>query len=171
MMKDEKETEVYLMSENNNSPSFKTKIGGQAVIEGVMMRGPKKMAMACRLPDGTIDIEEWDTAGKNGAPWYRKVPFIRGIFNFVISMKDGYMCLSKSADKQMTDDDEAEESRFEKWLSEKLGDKLMPIVSGISIVIGLALAIFLFMMVPSWILKLIGNFVEFIFSTESIVIV
>ena len=143
------------MSENNNSPSFKTKIGGQAVIEGVMMRGPKKMAMACRLPDGTIDIEEWDTAGKNGAPWYRKVPFIRGIFNFVISMKDGYMCLSKSADKQMTEEDEEEPGKFEKWLTDKLGDKLMPVVTTASMVLGVLLAVALFIYFPALIVGLI----------------
>ena len=143
------------MSENNNSPSFKTKIGGQAVIEGVMMRGPKKMAMACRLPDGTIDIEEWDTAGKNGAPWYRKVPFIRGIFNFVVSMKDGYMCLSKSADKQMTEEDEEEPGKFEKWLTDKLGDKLMPVVTTASMVLGVLLAVALFIYFPALIVGLI----------------
>ncbi len=139
---------------------FKSKIGGQAVIEGVMMRGIDKASMANRLPSGEIDLEIWPIRGGKNLPWYRKAPFIRGIFSFGISMIDGYKCLMRAADKQITDDDAEEESKFEKWLSEKLGDKLMPIVSGISVVVGLGLAILLFMMLPSWILKLIGNFVE-----------
>ena len=136
---------------------FKSKIGGQAVIEGVMMRGIDKGAMANRLPDGTVDLEVWDIKNGRDPAWYRKTPFLRGIFNFVTSMIDGYKCLSRSADKQMTDDDEEEMTAFEKWLEEKLGDKLMPVVSGISMVLGLGLAVVLFMWFPSAIIKLIDK--------------
>lgn len=132
---------------------FKSKIGGQAVIEGVMMRGIDKAAMACRLPDGEIDMEIWPIKGGKNVPWYRKIPFVRGVFNFIVSMIDGYKCISRSAEKQIIDDDDEELTRFEKWLDEKLGDKILPIISGISIVIGVALAVVLFMMVPSWISK------------------
>ncbi|MCR5121984.1 MAG: DUF1385 domain-containing protein [Ruminococcus sp.] len=142
-------------SNTNNSCRFKTKIGGQAVIEGVMMRGPQKMAMACRLPDGTIDIDEWDIGSKNGTPWYRKTPFVRGIFNFITSMIDGYKCLSKSADKQMTDDDDEEPSKFEKWLDDKFGDKLMPVITTFSMIIGVLLAVGLFVYFPVIIVGLI----------------
>lgn len=138
---------------------FKSKIGGQAVIEGVMMRGLDKAAMACRLPDGEIDMEIWPIKGGKNVPWYRKVPFVRGVFNFIVSMIDGYKCISRSAEKQIIDDDDEELTRFEKWLDEKLGDKIMPIISGISIVIGVALAVVLFMMVPSWISKGINYFI------------
>lgn len=152
------------MKNSNSSTSgtekFKSKIGGQAVIEGVMMRGIDKASMANRLPGGEIDLEVWDIKGGSTAPWYRKVPFVRGIFNFVISMIDGYKCLMRSADKQMTEEDEEEPSRFEKWLDEKLGDKLMPVVSVISMVIGVGLAVVLFMMLPSWVSKGIEHFVE-----------
>ncbi len=138
---------------------FKSKIGGQAVIEGVMMRGLDKAAMACRLPDGEIDMEIWPIKGGKNVPWYRKIPFVRGVFNFIVSMIDGYKCISRSAEKQIIDDDDEELTRFEKWLDEKLGDKIMPVISGISIVIGLALAVILFMMVPSWISKGINYFI------------
>ena len=138
---------------------FKSKIGGQAVIEGVMMRGIDKAAMACRLPDGEIDMEIWPIKGGKNVPWYRKIPFVRGVFNFIVSMIDGYKCISRSAEKQIIDDDDEELTRFEKWLDEKLGDKIMPIISGISIVIGVALAVVLFMMVPSWISKGINYFI------------
>lgn len=135
-----------------NQKEHKSKIGGQALIEGVMMKGVKKGAMACRLPNGTIDIETWDENNGKNAPWYRKTPFVRGVFNMVDSMFGGYKCLMKSADKQMTDDDDDEEqmSKFEKWLSDKLGDKVMPIVSVISIVLSLIMVIVLFKFLPSF---------------------
>ncbi|WP_295211750.1 DUF1385 domain-containing protein [Ruminococcus sp.] len=136
---------------------FKTKIGGQAVIEGVMMRGIDKAAMACRLPDGTIDLEEWEIKGGKNPPWYRKTPFVRGIFSFLTSLIDGYKCLTRSANKQMTEDDEEEMTAFEKWLDEKLGDKLTPIISGISMVLGVVLALLLFMYIPSLISKFIDK--------------
>ena len=99
---------------------FKSKIGGQALIEGVMMRGIDLSAMACRLPDGTIDVETWKIRNGKTAPWYLKTPFIRGCFNFVISLVDGMKCTMKSAEKQMNDeddDDDEELSPFEEWLS------------------------------------------------------
>ena len=139
---------------------FKSKIGGQAVIEGVMMRGIDIASMANRLPGGEIDLETWPIRGGKNLPWYRKVPFLRGVFSFGISLIDGYKCLMRSADKQMTEEDEEEATKFEKSLTEKLGDKLMPIISGISVVLGLGLAILLFMMLPTLILKFIGLFVE-----------
>lgn len=138
---------------------FKSKIGGQAVIEGVMMRGIDKAAMANRLPNGTIDLEVWNIKGGKNPPWYRKTPFVRGIFSFLTSMIDGYKCITRSADKQMTDDDDEEMSKFEQWLDDKLGDKLMPIISGIAMVIGVALALFLFMWVPSALIKLVDTYV------------
>ena len=61
-----------MSSKAQSKEKFKSKIGGQAVIEGVMMRGIHKAAMACRLPDGTIDLEEWAIKGGKDTPWYRK---------------------------------------------------------------------------------------------------
>lgn len=142
---------------SSGKEKFKSKIGGQAVIEGVMMRGIDKMSMANRLPDGSIDIDLWEIKGGKNIPWYRKTPFVRGIFNFVTSLLDGYKCISRSVDKQMTEEDEEEPTKFEQWLNDKLGDKLMPVVSGISMVVGLALAVVLFMWVPSALIKLIEH--------------
>ncbi|MBO5448059.1 MAG: DUF1385 domain-containing protein [Ruminococcus sp.] len=138
---------------------FKSKIGGQAVIEGVMMRGIDKASMANRMPDGTIDLEEWEIKGGKNLPWYRKTPFIRGIFSFVTSMIDGYKCISRSADKQMTEDDDEEMTRFEIWLNDKLGDKLMPVISGIAMILGVVLAMLLFMWAPSALIKLIDTYI------------
>lgn len=148
--------------EVTSTEKFKSKIGGQAVIEGVMMRGIDKAAMACRLPGGEIDLEEWAVRGGKNTPIYKKIPFVRGIFVFISSMIEGYKCLSRSADKQMKaeeDGDEQEPSKFEKWVDDKLGDKLMPIITTVSIILGLGLAIALFMLLPSGISKLIDKFI------------
>ena len=90
------------MSKEENKKEIKSKIGGQALIEGIMMIGVYKGAMACRLPDGTIDVETWDEKNGKNAPFYKKMPFVRGSFNFVGSMIKGYKYLMKSADKQIT---------------------------------------------------------------------
>lgn len=145
---------------NTGKEKFKSKIGGQAVIEGVMMRGYEKAAMANRMPDGTIDLEEWSIRGGKNAPWYYKAPFIRGIFNFVTSMVDGYKCLTRSMNKQLDEEDEEEPTKFEKWLDEKFGDKIMPVISVFSFAVGIFLAVVLFMMLPSWVSKGITHFVK-----------
>ena len=138
---------------------FKSKIGGQALIEGVYMRGITTAAMACRLPDGTIDVEQWSVKNGKDAPWYRKAPFIRGYINFVASMAEGIRCTMKSAEKQITEDDEEEEmSKFEQWLTDKFGDKLVNVIMIISVVIALAFSLIVFKGGPI----LVGNiFVKF----------
>ena len=134
----------------------KSKIGGQALIEGVMMKGPLKGAMACRLPDGTIDVEIWEEKNGKNPPWYRRVPLVRGCVNFVLSMKDGYRCLMKSAEKQVEDDDEEEElNRFEQWLTDHLGEKFMKALMVVSALISTVFAFLLFLYLPKWVVGLI----------------
>jgi len=100
------------MGKNENTQEkFKSKIGGQALIEGIMMLGPSKGAMACRLPDGTVDLETWDENNGKNAPWYRKVPLVRGCTGFVISLVKGYKYMMKSAEKQMPEDEEEEKDK------------------------------------------------------------
>ncbi len=138
-------------------PVHRSKIGGQALIEGVMMKGPHKGAMACRLPDGTIDLETWDIGGGK-KPWYRTMPFVRGIYSFIFSMKDGYRCLMKSAEKQMTEEEIEEEetpSKFEMWLEEKCGEKLTNGILMTGMVLGVVLAVAMFFFLPKWIVGLI----------------
>ena len=141
------------MSENKEK--HKSKIGGQALIEGVMMNGIHQSAMACRLPNGTIDLEVWNTRNGKDAPWYKKVPFVRGIFNFVSSLILGYKCLMKSAEKQMTDDDDNEEelSKLDIWLNEHLNEKAMNVISIIAMIFSLIVALGLFKCLPSLITK------------------
>ena len=142
------------MGSKNKDTTKKTSIGGQALIEGIMMKGVSKGAMAVRLPDGSIDVEDWDIKPKK---WYNKCPVIRGSINFVQQLREGYSCLMKSADKSgmMDDDSEEEQSKFEKWLDDKFGDKLTGAIMAIAMVIGIALAVFLFLLLPSF----LGGFV------------
>ena len=132
----------------------RTTIGGQALIEGIMMKGPEKTAMAVRTKEGEIVIEEKENKQKK---WYNKAPFIRGTVNFVSQLADGYHYLSRSAELSgMADDDGEEEmSKLEKWLDEKLGDKLMGVVMTIAMVLGVALAVVLFVFVPTWLFMLL----------------
>ena len=120
---------MYMMTGKDSGEKFKSKIGGQALVEGIMMRGIDCSAMACRLPDGTIDVEKWSIRNGKNAPWYLKAPFVRGCFNFAISVIDGMKCTMKSAEKQADADDsetpEEEMSAFEKWFSDtKLGKSI-----------------------------------------------
>ncbi len=124
----------------------KTSIGGQALIEGIMMRGPVLTSMATRMPDGSIDVETWNTHKGCKTPWTRKTPFIRGIFNMVDSMVVGYHCLMKSAEKAGV---EEEPSKFDKWLEKKLGDNMMKVLGGFAAVLGVALAAVLFIFIPT----------------------
>lgn len=124
----------------------KTSIGGQALIEGIMMRGPVLTSMATRMPDGSIDVETWNTHKGSKTPWTRKTPFIRGIFNMVDSMVVGYHCLMKSAEKAGV---EEEPTKFDKWLEKKLGHNIMKVLGGFAAVLGVALAAVLFIFIPT----------------------
>lgn len=142
------------------NPKHMTKIGGQALIEGVMMKGADTGAMACRLPSGEIDVETWEENNGKHMPWYRKCPFVRGSFNFVLSMKDGYRCLTKSAEKQVTEDEEEnpeEMGKLERWLDEKLGDKVFGFIMTVAMIIGVALAVGLFVFLPKFLVGLLIN--------------
>ncbi len=130
-----------------NKKDFKTSIGGQALLEGIMMKSPLKGCMAVRKPNGEIFTEEWELTSKKIA----KVPFVRGVFVMVSTLKTGYSCLMKSADISMTEEEaEAEKGRFEKYISEKFGAKAEQLVGVIASVLGVALAIILFMLLPTY---------------------
>ncbi len=147
----------------NNQCNIKSKIGGQALIEGIMMRGIHKGAMACRLPNGEIDLETWNIKGGKEAPWYRKMPFVRGSVNMVQSMMDGIKYISKSSDKQMEDEEE-EKGKFELWLIKKFGDKaskgLSNFVMGLGMLLGIAIAVGLFAVFPIFITSLLKSYIE-----------
>lgn len=137
---------------------FKSKIGGQALIEGIMMLGPQKGAMACRLPDGTIDLEVWDENNGKKAPWYKRTPFIRGCFNFVSSLIKGYKYTMKSAEKQMTEEEKAESGKDGD--DEKLSSTAFDIIMVIGTIIGVCAAMGLFFFMPKFLVGLIPNITE-----------
>ena len=133
------------------SKHFKTSIGGQALIEGVMMRGPRKTAMAVRKPDGELETQIWDN--KPARAWNR-IPLVRGVVNMVSSLVVGYRCLMKSAEISTEGLEEEEPSRLEKWLEEKLGDNLMKAVMLVGSILGVVIAVGLFMFLPAWLVGL-----------------
>ena len=129
-------------------------IGGQAVLEGIMMRNKDKYAVAVRKPDKTIDVKV-----TNHVPFIKgkkilSLPFIRGIFNFIDSMVVGIKTLTYSA--SFYEEDE-EPSEFEKKLQEKFGDKLEKIIMTGTIIFSVALAVGLFMLLPLFISDIFAN--------------
>ena len=135
---------------------FKTSIGGSALIEGIMMKGPAVTAMALRLANGEIDVSSWKNEGKR--PWYKKTPIIRGIFNFFDSIYSSFKCLMKSADAAGFEDEEP--SKFEKWLTEKMGKKYETAIGFVSVVLGMALAVGLFIVLPTLLIGLLRPFTD-----------
>ena len=141
---------------SNTNERKKTSIGGSALIEGVMMRGPFTTAMAVRKPDGELDISQWETE-KGAKPWYKKAPFIRGSFNFIDSMAVSYKCLMKSAEIAGF---EEEPSAFEKKLEKLFGESFSKVLSGFAMILGVLLAVLLFMVLPTVLVSLIKPFIS-----------
>lgn len=141
------------MSEEKQSacPRYKTMIGGQALIEGIMMLGPEKKAVVVRRPDGGLEEQVEDRILiKDRHPIFG-VPFIRGIFNFGSSLANGVKALMFSAEFYPEDEEDNEEpSKFEQWLERKLGsEKLYSVVVTLAMVLGLAFSIGLFILLPT----------------------
>ncbi|MBS7175369.1 MAG: DUF1385 domain-containing protein, partial [Clostridiales bacterium] len=137
------------MPEKEKCSNYKTSIGGQALIEGVMMRGVRQTAMAVRKPDQSIDVEVWDNRAKPGSSRWKRIPFVRGIFNMIDSLLIGYRCLMKSAEGSGMELEEVEPSKFDLWLEKHFWDKLMKYVSWLSAILGVVLAVVLFMLLPT----------------------
>lgn len=135
----------------------KTSIGGQAVMEGVMMRGPKEIAIAVRKPDKEIIIEKRPISSVLQKSKILKLPIIRGCISFFESMITGVKALMFSAEFYDIDGEEYTESKFDKWLEEKLGDKIKDVVIYFSVILSLILSIGLFFMLPNFIAELIAK--------------
>ncbi len=131
-----------------------TSIGGQAVMEGVMMRGPHKTAVAVRKPDGEI-VQKIDEIGTKKKSFFAKLPIIRGCVNFFESMIIGIKALMYSAEFVDLEDDEPTQSKFETWLEDKLGDKIKDVVIYFSLIISVFMSVGLFILLPTLITDLI----------------
>lgn len=137
-----------------------TSIGGSALIEGIMMRGPKKSTVCVRTGKDTIYSEDVSINTIPSKLKFFKLPFFRGIAGLIDSMRLSYKSLMLSADKAVESAEiEEEPSKFEKWLDEKFGDKLMKILMGFASVLGVALAIGLFFFLPSFLFDMSSNVV------------
>jgi uncharacterized protein YqhQ len=134
-----------------------TSIGGQALVEGIMMRGPKKTEIAVRLPDGSISVEEMNVSSLQQKNKLWRIPVFRGVAAFVDSLSIGYKALALSTEKSTPEGEEEEESKFDRWIEEKFGDKTMSVLSAVGAVLGVVLAIALFFVLPTWIFNLIQN--------------
>lgn len=135
----------------------KTSIGGQAVMEGVMMRGPKEIAIAVRKPDNEIIIEKRPVSSVLQKNKILKLPVIRGCISFFESMIMGVKALMFSAEFFDIEGEETTESKFDKWLEEKLGDKIKDVVIYFSVILSLILSIGLFFLLPNFIGELIAK--------------
>ena len=134
----------------------KTTIGGQALLEGIMMLGPKKYAIAIRKPDGEIELKVEEAKSIKNKWKICGIPFIRGVFALYESMKRGVSALMYSA--EFIEEEELEESKLDKWLDKKFGwEKVQKVLMTISTVIGVILPILLFILLPTWVTGLFGD--------------
>lgn len=130
----------------------RTHIGGQAIMEGVMMRGKRIYAMAVRNPEGGITIEKKECSNFAKKHKLFQVPIFRGMVAFVDSLVVGTKILMRSAELagEGIMEEEGEPSKFDKFLEEKLGDKLNDVIIYSSVVLSLVLGLGLFFMLPVW---------------------
>ena len=134
-----------------NPCKYLASVGGQALMEGIMMNGPKGAAMALRLPDGSIEVTKKYPKKIKDKYKVLGLPLIRGPVSFVESMIFGYKCLMESAEKTSLDIDGEEEnmSKLDKWLTDHFGPKMMTAIGVISMILGLLLSFGLFIYLPS----------------------
>ena len=148
------------------SGGFKTMCGGQALIEGIMMRGPKKQAVVVRKPDGTLAIRESQLRFIKDRFPVLGLPLIRGMVTFVASMVEGVRSLMYSAEFFPEEEGETEEpSRFGAWLERTLGsDRAASVFVTVSVILGIGMSIGLFFLLPT----LLGSVVTLF--TDSMVV-
>ena len=147
------------MSDKNNAPacSFRTSIGGQALMEGILMRGVDRQAIVCRHPDGTLvtKVEELHLI-KEKHPWMG-FPFIRGVVNFLDTMVKGMKALMWSAE-QMPEDAQAEPDKFDQWVQKHFSSETAEkIIISSAMVLGIGLAVVLFALLPTFLGGLVAK--------------
>ena len=147
------------MASTNNQPKekFKTVIGGQALIEGIMMRGPEKDAIVVRGKDGlTVEVKPRKIHKKGPLTW----PLIRGAVGFFDAQVTGVKALMHSADLS-PDENQEEPSKLDKWLEKKLGDKkFQEFVVTCAVVMGLGMSILLFFLLPMVVVSFFDRWIE-----------
>ena len=142
------------MADKAKSCCFRTSIGGQALIEGILMRGPKKQAIVCRTQDGLVEKTEELKFIKDKYPilgW----PFIRGCATFLDSMVKGMQALTYSAEL-VPMEEQGEPDKLDQWIEKHFPeDKAQKLIIGVAVTMGIALAVLLFVFLPAFIVGLI----------------
>lgn len=150
------------MAENKEIKERLGKAGGQALIEGIMMNGPEGAAISVRKTDGSIVTVPKEFKHIRDKVKFLGLPVIRGIVNFVESMILGYKSLMESAELsgQLELEESGEElSKFDKWLLDHFGEKMMSFISGLAMVLGVVLSFGLFVYAPSKLIALLDTHV------------
>lgn len=138
----------------------KTSIGGQALIEGIMMLGPEKSAIAVRKSDGEIELKVESITRLADKNKFFRLPFIRGILGLFDSLKRGFAALEYSSSIAI-DEIEEEPTKFEKWLEKKFGSRAVEkVVMGIASVLGIAIPIVLFILLPTLLAGVVDKVVD-----------
>ena len=148
-----------MAKEHAPAPKFRTSIGGQALIEGILMRGPGKQAIVVRSPEGLVEKVEELTLVRDKYP-ILGLPVIRGAVTFVDSMVKGVKALMFSAD-YFPGEDLGEPSKFDRWLEKKFGsEKMQKFITALAVVLSLGLTILLFFLLPTFLAGLIDPFIK-----------
>ena len=140
------------------------KVGGQAVLEGVMMKAGKRMVTTCRKEDGSLVVTDDNFVSAREKYKILDLPLVRGVVSFAESMIMSFKTLGASADALGLEEEEP--SKFEKWLSEKVGANLTDVVMIFSLILGLGLSGLLFVFLPIWITAGINFLINLIFSVN-----
>lgn len=146
------------MSENN-SCSFRTSIGGQALMEGILMRGPKKQAIVCRTKEGLVEKVEELKFIKDKYP-ILGLPFIRGLATFLDSMIKGVQALMYSAEL-IPIEEQGEPDKIDQWIENHFSEeKAKNLIIYVAVAMGIGLSLLLFIMLPAFIVSLIKPLTE-----------
>lgn len=153
------------MKEKRQKTKLITSIGGQALMEGIMMRGPKKTMVAVRKSDGKIELEEIQPLDWTKKYKFLRIPIIRGVVNMIDSLVTGYKALTLSADKALDGEEIFEEgeelSKFDIWLNDHFGDKIVNVIMGISMVVAIVFCIGVFYFLPTFLFNITSNALTF----------
>ena len=138
-----------------------TSIGGQAVMEGVMMQGPDRVALAMRLPSGELYLKTKKKAKKSGAT---KIPFVRGIVSFANSLVGGMGTLMESADileKYAPEEYGEEQGKLEAWINKKYGERAAwNFLMMTALLFAVAISVIFFIILPTWVVNFLGKWVQ-----------
>ena len=138
---------------NEGAVCFRTSIGGQALLEGILMRGPQKQAIVCRTPDGLVEKVDELHLVKDKHP-FLGWPLIRGVVTFLDSMVKGMQALTYSADL-LPIEEQGEPDKLDQWIEAHFSEeKAKDIIIGVAVVLGIALSIGLFVLLPTLLGKL-----------------